>query len=43
MGGRNEQADMKSMNNGNDRSVRAVKVKRINAQVKTGGYDIEGQ
>ena len=41
MGGRNEQANMISRNNGNDRSVQAVNVKRINAQVKTGGYDIE--
>ena len=41
MGGRNEQANMRSSNNGNDRSVRAVNVKRINVQVKTGGHDIE--
>ena len=41
MGGRNEQANMRSRNNGNDRSVQAVNVKRINAQVTTGGYDIE--
>ena len=41
MGGSNEQANMRSRNNGNDRSVRAVNVKRINAQVTTGGYDIE--
>ena len=33
--------NMGSRNNGNDRSVRAVNVKRINAQVTTGGYDIE--
>ena len=41
MGGRNEQANLISSNNGNDRSVRAVKTKRINAQVTTGDYDIE--
>ena len=32
---------MRSRNNGNDRSVQAVNVRSINAQVKTGGYDIE--
>ena len=32
---------MRSSNKSNDRSVRAVNVKRINAQVTTGGYDIE--
>ena len=32
---------MRSGNNSNDLSVRAVNVKRINAQVTTGGYDIE--
>ena len=36
MGGRNEQANLRSRN-----SVRAVNGKRINAQVTTGGYDIE--
>ena len=41
MGGRNEQANMRSRENGNDLSVRAVNVKSINAQIKTGGYDIE--
>ena len=41
MGGRNEQANMRSRNNINDHSVRAVNVKRINAQVTTGNYDIE--
>ena len=41
MGGRNEQANMRSRNNGNDHSVQAVNVKRINSQVTTGGYDIE--
>ena len=41
MGGRNEQANTKSRNNGNDLSVRAVNVKKINSQVTTGGYDIE--
>ena len=41
MGGRNEQANMRSRNIGNDRSVQAVNVKRINSQVTTGGYDIE--
>ena len=41
MGGRNKQEKMRSRNNGNDRSVRAVNVKRIYAQVTTGGYDIE--
>ena len=41
MGGRNEQVNMRSSNNGNDRSVRAVNVKRINAQFTTVGYDIE--
>ena len=41
MGGRNEQANMRSRNNGNDCSVRAVNVKRINAQITTGSYDIE--
>ena len=42
MGGRNKQANMRSRENGNDRSVQAVNVKRINAQVTTGGYYIEG-
>ena len=32
---------MRSSNNGNDHSVRAVNVKRINDHVTTGGYDIE--
>ena len=32
---------MRSRNNGNERSVRAVNVKKINSQVTTGGYDIE--
>ena len=41
MGGSNEQANTRSRNNGNDRSLRAVNVKRINDQVTTGGYDIE--
>ena len=41
MGGRNEQANLRSRNNDNDRSVQAVNVKNINAQVTTGGYDIE--
>ena len=41
MGGSNEQANMRSRNIGNDRSVQAVNVKRINSQVTTGGYDIE--
>ena len=41
MGGRNEQANMRSKNNDNDHSVRVVNVKRINAQVTTGCYDIE--
>ena len=41
MGGMNEQANMRSRNNSNDRSVRAVNVKRINAKVTTGGYDVE--
>ena len=41
IGGRNEQDNMISRQNGNDCSVRAVNVKRINAQVTTGGYDIE--
>ena len=41
MGGRNEKANMRSRENGNDRSVKAVNLKRINAQVTTGGYDIE--
>ena len=41
MGGRNEQANMRSRNNGNDRSVQAVNVKMINAKVTTGSYDIE--
>ena len=41
MVGRNEQAIMRSRENGNYRSVRAVNVKRINGQVRTGGYDIE--
>ena len=41
MGGRNEQVNMISRNNGNDRSLQAVNVKRINAQVTTGGYGIE--
>ena len=41
MGGRNEQANLRSSNNGNDRSVRAVNVKKVNDQVTTGGYDIE--
>ena len=41
MGGRNEQVNMISRNKGNYRSVQAVNVKRINAHVTTGGYDIE--
>ena len=41
IGGRNEQENMISRQNGNDCSVQAVNVKRINAQVTTGGYDIE--
>ena len=41
MGGSNEQANTRSRNNGNDRSLRAVNVKSINDQVTTGGYDIE--
>ena len=41
MGSRNEKVNMRSSNNGNDCSVRAVNVKRINDQVTTGGYDIE--
>ena len=41
MGARNEQANLISRNNGNDRSVQAVNVKTINAQVTTGGFDIE--
>ena len=41
IGGRNEQANMRSSNNGNDRSVLAVNVKRIKTQVTTGGYDIK--
>ena len=42
MGGRNEQADLRSRNNNqsNDCSVRAVKVKRINSQVTSNGYNI---
>ena len=41
MVGRNEQVIMRSRENSNYRSVRAVNVKRINGQVRTGGYDIE--
>ena len=41
MGGRNKQANLISRNNGNDRLVKAVNIKRINAYVKTSGYDIE--
>ena len=41
MEGRNKQVNMRSRNNGNDRSGRAVNFKNINAQVTTGGYDIE--
>ena len=41
MGVRNEQANMISRNNSNDRSVQMVNIKSINAQVTTGGYDIE--
>ena len=41
IGGRNKQENMISRNNGNDCSVKAVNVKNINAQVTTGGYDIE--
>ena len=41
MGGRNERENLISGNNSNDCSVQAVKFKRINAQVTTGGYDIE--
>ena len=41
MGESNEQANLKSSNNGNDRSLREVNVKRINAQVTTGGCDIK--
>ena len=40
MGGRNEQANLRSRNNGNDRSLREVNVKSINARATTGGYDI---
>ena len=40
MGVRNEQANMISRNNDNDSSVRVVNVKRINAQITTGSYDI---
>ena len=41
MGGRNEQVNMISRNNVNDRSVQVVNVKRINSQITTGSYDIE--
>ena len=41
MGGRNEQSNMRSRENGNDFSVQAVNSKRINAQITTGSYDIE--
>ena len=41
MGGRNEQANMRSRENGNDCPLQAVNVKRIIAQVTTGGCDIE--
>ena len=41
MGGRNERENLISGNNSNDCSAKAVKLKRINAQVTTGGYDIE--
>ena len=41
MRGRNEQVNLISRNNRNDHSVRAVNVKKINAQVTTVGYDIE--
>ena len=41
MGDRNEQANIRSRNNGNDCSVQAVNVKRINAHITTGSYDIE--
>ena len=41
MGGKNEQGNTRSMNNGNDCSVQAVNVKRINAHVTTGGSGIE--
>ena len=43
IGGRNEQANMRSRGNGNDRSVRAMNFKRINAQITTDSYDIEEQ
>ena len=43
IGGRNEQADLRSINNNhsNDRSVRAVRDKRLNSQVTKNGYDID--
>ena len=41
IGGRNKKSNLRSRNNGNDRSVQEVNVKNINAQVATGGYDIE--
>ena len=43
MGGRNEQSNMRSRENGNDFPVQAVNSKRINAQITTGSYDIEIQ
>ena len=43
MGGRNDQAALRSRNNNqyNDRLVRAVNFKRINSQVTTKYYDID--
>ena len=43
MGGRNEQATLISRNNNqsSERFVRAVKVKMINSQFTTNGYDID--
>ena len=43
MGGRNEQADLISRNNNHSNAclVHAVKVKRINSQVTSNGYNID--
>ena len=41
MGGRNEQANPRSRNNGNDCSVQSVNVKSISPQVTTCGFGIE--
>ena len=43
IGGRNEQADLRSINNNhsNDRSVHAVNVKIINSQVTMNSYNID--